>query len=162
MKKRIYLFLALLLPALLFVFLKYAGRNEFNIPVYHDKGVVQVPGGCVSSYPSPYVVPDSVRGSDHSEVQVLVFPMAGLDIDKVRSRIEDEFGAADVALLEPCKLSADSATCARLKKCVLLVNDPYEAVLIDSKGQIRGYYALQTREEEDRLRVELKILLKKY
>ena len=30
------MFLALLLPALVFVFLKYAGRNEFNIPVYFE------------------------------------------------------------------------------------------------------------------------------
>lgn len=162
MKKRLYLFLALLLPALLFVFLKYEGRNEFSIPVYHGKGVEHVPADCIASYPSPYLVPDSVRGGDQREACIIVFPRAGLEIDKVHSRIKDEFEARDFVFLEPCRQAVDSASCARLKKCVLLINDPYEAVLIDSKGQIRGYYALQTREEEDRLRVEMKILLKRY
>src|SRR2546422_195499 len=38
-KKNLYLFLALLLPGLVFVFLKYFGKNEFDIPVYFTKGV---------------------------------------------------------------------------------------------------------------------------
>jgi hypothetical protein len=161
LKKKIYLFLALLLPALLFVFLKYAGRNEFNIPVYHESGVKN-PTGCLATYPSPYVVPDSVWGSNRKVVILTIFPKSGLDIHKLKSRIEDEFGLQDITIIEPCVEARDSARCAWLRKCVLLVNDPWETVLIDKEGRIRGYYDLLSREDEDRLRVELKILLKKY
>jgi protein SCO1/2 len=165
LKKKLYLFLALLLPALLFVFLKYAGKNEFNIPVYYETGVAGVSTECGSSYPVPYLLPDSVQrglGTGNREANILVFFKPGLDFNKLKSRMEDEFGLEEVAILEFCNSTEDSLNCVRLKKCVFLLNDPWETVLVDSKGRIRGYYDLISREEQDRLRVELKVLLKKY
>lgn len=165
MKKKIYLFLALLLPALLFVFLKYAGKNEFNIPVYYEHGVEGASADCQSGYPTPYVLPDSIQrglGTGNQEANILVFFKPGLDFKKLKSRLEDEFGLEGIAILEFCNVPDDSLNCARLKKCVFLINDPWETVLIDRQGRIRGYYDLISREEQDRLRVELKVLLKRY
>jgi hypothetical protein len=45
---------------------------------------------------------------------------------------------------------------------VFLLEGPRQAVLIDSQRRIRGFYDLRNRDEVDRLRVELKILLEKY
>ena len=38
-KKGLYLFLLILLPALIFLFLKGFGRNEFQIPIYYTNGI---------------------------------------------------------------------------------------------------------------------------
>jgi hypothetical protein len=42
-KKIIYLLIALCLPALIFVFLKFFGKNQFDIPVYFKDGVEEAP-----------------------------------------------------------------------------------------------------------------------
>jgi hypothetical protein len=43
-----------------------------------------------------------------------------------------------------------------------MVHAPRNVVLVDNKKRIRGYYAIGSREETDRLIVEMEILLKKY
>ena len=59
-KKGILLFLALLMPAVIFIFLKMFGRNEFDVtPLFQDK--VAVAGECNLEYVTPYRVADSVR-----------------------------------------------------------------------------------------------------
>lgn len=159
------MFLALLLPALVFVFLKYAGRNEFNIPIYFEEGVVMPPSGCGQTYDKPYRIPNTVWPVTYvtqQEAKVLVFPERGFDFNKLKSAIDEEFGPGNVWLKEAFLLATDSATSNVWKKCIFLVNEPNQAVLIDMEGRIRGYYDLRLREEVDRLRVELKILLKKY
>jgi hypothetical protein len=45
---------------------------------------------------------------------------------------------------------------------MFLVSEKYSAVLVDGKKQIRGYYQLATREEADRLLMEISILLRDY
>lgn len=165
MKKTLYLFLALLLPALLFVFLKYAGKNEFNIPTYYEHGVENAPAECMIGHDAPYKVPDSIwrrLGIEQRRANVFVFPGKGSDVKRFKSRMADEFVTEDVGIFAPCYQSIDSTQCARLKECIFLISNPWEAVLIDRMGRIRGYYGLKTREEEDRLRVELKILLRQY
>jgi hypothetical protein len=163
LKKFLYLALALMLPGLVFVFLKYAGKNEFAIPVFHEEGV-NAPSDCAIIYPKPYLVPDSiwqVTGLNR-EANVLLFPSKGLDRDRLQSVIEGEFGEDVVGLKQAVLLTGDSVTWQWWKKCIFLVNTPAQAVLLDRAKRIRGYYDLRNRDEEDRLRVELKILLKKY
>jgi hypothetical protein len=50
----------------------------------------------------------------------------------------------------------------QLAHCFLFLKKPWTTILIDREKRIRGYYAPSTREESDRLIVEMKILLKKY
>lgn len=168
MKKLLYLFLALLLPGLIFVFLKYAGKNEFNIPVYYGEGVKDPPKDCDRNYPARYLIPDAILRSANDnkpEAYVLVFPQKEMNTEKVNSfmeNIQDEFGSETVWLKDAHDFMTDSLTFAELKNCIFLVRDPWQAVAFDRKGQIRGYYDIRLRDEVDRLRVELKILLKKY
>ncbi len=165
MKKLLYLFLALLLPGLIFVFLKYSGKNEFTIPVYFEEGVKAPSTDCGLTYSRPYRLPDSVwhfAKRDRPIANVLVFSEHGLDFGKLKSAIDDEFGAGAVSLEDAHMWAKDSLAYEKWKKCIFLIADPGQTVLFDNEGKIRGYYDPRLREEQDRLRVELKILLKKY
>lgn len=46
--------------------------------------------------------------------------------------------------------------------CDLFLQTPWTTVLLDDQRRIRGYYDPKTRDEVDRMIVELKILLNKY
>ena len=59
-KKALFLFLALALPICIFVFLKMFGRNEFDVPLLYDKGVLQKPAECNVVYNEPYTIADSI------------------------------------------------------------------------------------------------------
>ena len=153
-----------MLPGMIFVFLKYAGKNEFNIPVYYEEGVKPPPSGCDTAYRQPYLLPEAFRdiAGPLLEANLLIFPNQGLDFKKIHSDIKNEFGDGTVWLNDAHDLFLDSIGYNQSKRCVFLLNDPWQSVLFDNHGRIRGYYDLRLRDEEDRLRVELKILQRKY
>lgn len=163
MKKFVYLFLALLVPGLVFVFLKYAGSNKFDVPNLPEPGK-PLHSDCVGNVEGPYAVPDSVwkfvpeRGKP---AHVVVFSDRGLDATEVSGAIREEIGSA-VSFVMGGSLAFDSAGQSRWKSCVFLLQPPAQSVLLDSEGRIRGHYDLRSREETDRLRVELKILTESY
>ncbi|MBS1977723.1 MAG: hypothetical protein JST46_10155 [Bacteroidetes bacterium] len=161
LRKFIYLFLALLFPTLIFIFLKYEGRNEFNIPVFYENGV-EAGEGCGYNYGKPYVVSDSVlknRDERLRQARVLVFRDETFSPSGILDELHPEFSADEVIFMDVRTIEPDSTRYYVLKNCVLLSSKPNEMVLIDIKGRIRGYYELESRKERDRLRVELKILL---
>ncbi|MFN7262144.1 MAG: hypothetical protein ACK5TU_19800 [Cyclobacteriaceae bacterium] len=154
-RKILFLSLALLLPVIVFLFLKMFGRNQFDITVYH-KDSVEFMVGCERIFEAPYIIADSIasgigwQGNEATLISFAKIPSEGL------MRLKEDF--------EPSRLqivSINEAELARLK-CVFLVSERYNAVLVDSKRQIRGYYQLTTREEADRLLMEISILLKDY
>ena len=147
------------------MFLKFAGRNEFNVPVYFENGIEIPPKDCGLIYPTPYLLPDSIWhsvGMDRGAANVLVFSNERMDIGKFKSGIDDEFGSGVVRIDEGHTLFTDSARYEKWRNCIFLMSDPCQIVLFDEVGRIRGYYDPRLRDEQDRLRVELKILLKKY
>ncbi|MBX2896144.1 MAG: hypothetical protein KF763_11920 [Cyclobacteriaceae bacterium] len=155
-KKIVYLFLALLLPGLIFIFLRKFGKNEFNIPVYYQTGVEDT--GTCGAYPVPYRVPDSVMqriGSENKPVLVVVDTMVEVkrNLTRLRKELHDSFS---ISYPDP------NNAWAFWQDCVFILRKPWTAVLIDTQGQIRGYYTPSTREEADRLLVEIRILLKQY
>lgn len=139
-----------------------AGRNEFNIPVYYEMGVTDSP--CGITYSSPYSVPDSVRKhlGNEGRVQVVFFPLPDLEFEKVKVLLNEEFGSDELILVNAQQIASDSSRYENWKKCVFFINNPWQAVLLDREGRIRGYYGASSREELDRLKLEIKILLKKY
>jgi hypothetical protein len=155
-KKIIYLFLALLLPALIFVFLKYFGKNEFDIPVYYKDGVSESLNGCQSISAGQYFVPDSIltkwKWSGESFIALC-------GTEKENEELKQKMIESK---LENIQLITFDRNDGRTKKCILIMKDPWDVALIDSQKRIRGYYKLGDRDEMDRLEVELKILLKKY
>lgn len=175
-KKAFYLFLALALPGLIFVFLKFFGKNEFDVPVYYKDGLPK-DSVCHASGVGPYVVPDSVflkMGATKvgSTRIVAVYPFIQDDLSEL-NRIATKYQAERVETLvvsgmpnlPKSKLPVTQlgySTFGWLVSCGLRVHEPWSVVLIDEKNQIRGYYDGNRRDEMDRLDLELSIVLKKY
>ncbi len=162
MKKIVYLLLALLLPCLVYVFLKFAGTNRFDIPVYHEDGIPE-PSPCGFKFDEPYLLPVAMSTAllANKQACVLIFPEQGIAPQVIEAMLVNEIGEA-FTVADASVAAADSLTLHQLRDCIFLVTPPSQTVLFDSKRQIRGYYNLGRRDEMDRLRVELKILLEKY
>ena len=151
------LFLALLLPALIYVFLRRFGRNEFDVPPLYQ-AEVSAPEGCESygAYAAPYVVPDSVLTMlDWSPEKVNLF-IVGSHWSKAGLRLMAELPGMSFAVKEVPDEKRVSAVCG------LLLRRPANAVMVDGSGKIRGQYDLNNREDYDRLIVEMKIMMVKY
>lgn len=150
MLKKLILFIALPLPILVFLFLKFFGKNEFDVPVYWANGI-NVPG--CKPYTKPYTIPDSALnawGWTGARATLIV-----LDEESVRknlARVADLFDEGDYATIKVSSVSP----------CLLLAGDTSKVVMIDDQRRIRGYYTPTSRKETDRLSVELRILLKQY
>ena len=155
--KKVILIVALLFPIGVFIFLRFFGKNEFSIPIYYESGMVDIPSKCNQSYTTPYHVSDTTLLKFGWKSGVVLIAkdtnaqstLAKLDED-LRAQIQILF------LVEQSDYLEEFLTCD------LLLRKPSTTVLLDDQRRIRGYYDLQTREEFDRLEVELKILLKKY
>jgi hypothetical protein len=154
-RKTIFLSLALILPVIVFVFLKMFGKNKFEIPVFHDKKVELVTG-CDYKYAAPYLLPDSALsaiGWKGNEATLIMFSkMEG----EGKMRVSEKFESTKLQVVNLAEGDG------KKMKCAFLLSDKFNAVLVDQKKQIRGYYQLSTREEVDRLMVELSILLNDY
>jgi hypothetical protein len=146
--------MALILPIAIFIFLKLFGKNEFDIAIYYPNGVDSV---CVHNTSKPYQVPDSILASLHwgNKPTLVTYNPSKVEIDHLKHVWED-FNPSEVTSIF---LPTDST---KLRDCVFILRYPWNTVLIDKERHIRGYYNLKTREETDRLIVELKILLNKY
>ncbi len=150
MKKIAYLFLALLLPGIIFIFLKKFGKNEFDLPVYD---VAQASSACPYAYQSPYVLPDSLWKKDRTTATLFISPGTTQQQSNLE-KIWEEFTKQDLRIVD---IDAGEAM-----QCILLAKHPYTTVLVDDQKRIRGYYLPDTREEFDRLKMEINILLKRY
>ncbi|MBT1697501.1 hypothetical protein KK083_11485 [Fulvivirgaceae bacterium PWU4] len=159
-KKIVFLFLALLLPVCIFLFLKIFGKNEFDVAPLHEQGVPDAPAHCNLTYPSPYVLPDSVMKLIGSDAPLVILNFSGEET--VLQRVYDEVSESEVKTVQPQAMALREEDLSFLKRCVLLLKDPYDVVLIDNQKRIRGYYQGSSREEIDRLLIELSIILKKY
>ncbi len=159
--KALFLFLALILPICIFLFLKFFGRNEFEVkPLFWDS-----PPEADSSCPDvavPYVVHDSIRSqllSGNDSLAVIAFnDETDIDAANQIKRIKDETEDLPVALLT---LSA-SERHLYWKNCILFLKEPADMAVVDSRGRLRGQYILADREDVDRLLTEVSIILKRY
>jgi hypothetical protein len=146
MKKGLFLSLALIVPALVFVFLKRFGKNEFVVPQFHQ----QAPEWTIADCP-PVTIPLQIAVGQ-PRVRVIAAqsgPEIDLNIRRIAENILPE-------LYQVIAVRKDSIRCA------LLMRDEDGEVLLDSVGRVRGYYNLRSREETDRLILEMRILLKQY
>src|SRR5688572_12231810 len=120
-KKVIFLILALLLPATIFVFLKLFGKNEFEVPVLHEKSVPDVNDKCNFSYNIPYRIADSVVSSlapnRNDSVYVVNFDRK---FDEPLSRISVEFSDDPVAVFTSSDMP-QRFDARVLRECVFLM-----------------------------------------
>jgi hypothetical protein len=175
-KKVLYLFLALALPGLIFVFLKFFGKNEFEVPVYYQAGF-HADSVCQMARVGPYHLPDSVLSkigskSQHYSRIVAIYPFIKDDLSELK-RIAEKYQIDNVETIIVSgipNLPKSSMSVTQLNydsfgwvvTCGLRVQEPWSVVLVDEQNQIRGYYDGSRRDEMDRLDLELSIVLKKY
>ena len=175
-KKFLYLFLALALPGLIFLFLKKFGKNEFQVQTYFEEGL-KPDSVCSVSSPAPYQVPDSIVRKIGFEVPMairvaIVYPFVKDDLTEV-GRIKSKYAQDSVEILiisgvpnnpksEIPITFLDFNNFGNLVWCWLRVAEPFSVVVLDKENKIRGYYDGSKRDEMDRLDMELSILLKKY
>lgn len=157
MKKAILLFLALLLPVAVFVFLKFFGKNEFEVPVLFADGVLTPPAGCTKEYSKPYLLDSGFMSTVRSGTAELYFIPFAVD-PAVLNRIGEESSDA-LVLVKPAVVSQDEV---QVRNCTLLMPSDADLALIDKQGRIRGHYNSKKIEEVDRLIMEVKIILKEY
>jgi hypothetical protein len=185
MKKLLFLFLALMLPVLIFLFLKSFGKNEFDVPVLFADSVI-TPVACNSySYKAPYVITDSVLQAiswdENDSLTIIVFD----DGDKMNrnerrihlTRIFTEFKTERLHVVHICNgetvgdatvdrlttISLAREDFLRIRNCIFLLSHENDAVILDRKKRIRGQYNLLKREDADRMIMEeMNILFKRY
>jgi hypothetical protein len=160
LKKSILLFLALLFPACIFMFLKFFGKNEFMVaPLFTDRAP-EAAKECGVTLALPYHVPANIIAPlFHVQDSLILihFGEVTTAAEKQLERVSNEFGKA----IKLQRIQSSDST-MHLKKCVFFLKDPYDLVVVDRVGSIRGQYILDDREEVDRLLIELAILYKKY
>ena len=167
-RKIIFLFLALLLPVLIFVFLKYFGKNEFNIPIYYQTSFYKADKHCTDSIAIPYQIPSNcpvvIEG-----VTVVSFNEATdnalFQLTRIRSSFRDKLNVKNIVLGKDA--SAEDRTVLdtamyTLAKCHFMIHGDSTTVLVDGKRRIRGYYDIQSLKDVDRLIMEVKILIDQY
>lgn len=157
--KKVILIIALLFPIGVFVFLRFFGKNEFTIPVYYESGIEQVPTACKRTYQSPYLVSDSLLANfGWGGKPVLIIADSTSSVQKGLLRLNEELSEE----IQTIFLTGEDDYLNGILTCDLFLQNPWSIVLLDDQRRIRGYYDPTSREEVDRLIVELKILLKKY
>jgi hypothetical protein len=158
-RKTIFLTLALILPILVFLFLKFFGQNKFEIPVYYQDAI-EKPTNCSIDFRAPYSVSDSLLSAlgvdSHRACFILFKNMTGENDIRLREEVQQN-KLQVVYLSEVLRKEEESQM-----RCAFLLPDKFNSVLIDEKRRIRGYYAVDSRDETDRLLVELKILFNEY
>lgn len=161
-KKILFLFLALLFPVVIFLFLKAFGKNEFEVPVLHEQADFVRPSDCAFEYPTPYRVADSLIGklrvNDRDSLFVFFFNDAE---EGGMNRVRVEFRDDPVQVISPGDIP-ESIDRRFLSECVLLMPKESSVTVVDHARRIRGYYRGGDRKDVDRLIVEMKIILKQY
>jgi hypothetical protein len=161
-KKVIFFIAAFLLPIAVFIFLKVFGHNEFRVPPLFQDGVIDAPTACGYAYSTPYTVPDSIiaqLGIDKRDsLYVIYFDPS---IAPPMRRAAAEYADASVKLIGPSDIPADINK-RTLQQCALLMKPEASVVLLDHLRRIRGQYNGSSRDDVDRLLVEIDIILKNY
>lgn len=115
---------------------------------------------CGVSISLPYHIPEQVKSSlllSKDSLILIHFGELRADSQKQLERVSNEYGKA----IKLQSIQTSDST-MHLKQCVFFLKDPYNLVLVDRAGLIRGQYISNDREEMDRLLLELAILFKNY
>ena len=162
-KKFGFLSLALILPLLVFIFLKFFGKNEFVVePLFQIKAAKLLPDCPDINY--PYFINDSSYQfikQEHGQDSLLIilYESKSKDLDASEmqlTRLQESIKLGNGLGLK--KISNSNKTI----ECSLLLASPLDLVLVDGKKRIRGQYNSNNRDDVDRLMTELDIILKKY
>lgn len=184
MKKKIILILTFLLPAIGVFIFKFFSESHFEVKIFYQDDV-PADQDC-SGISAPYAVDPQVTFGNSSfrpflaeHFKVIAFEDTTRSLTIDLNRIGDAFYGierVDIYLLfdslrkkedkipkgENIRSIPSSAHLLNeLKQCVFLFEElEDDAVLVDDKNRIRGFYNLDMSEEVDSLIIETKILLR--
>jgi hypothetical protein len=157
------LVVALAAPVAVAVFLKLFGRNQYDVPPLFTDSLPPIPAHCLNNPTVPYSIPEKIRirlGLQGNAPLFLLYtgPADSVELQRLQHTFTEE--EVRVVILSASKaLPADSLEF--YKACYLFVKEQNVKILVDSIGQIRGYYG-SLREETDKLLMEASIILRKY
>lgn len=157
-KKLILLFLALLLPVCIFLFLKIFGKNQFSVAPLFTDVLPENTSECGVAIALPYQIPKVVQDSlllSKTRLTLIHFGILESQEHNSFKRIKDEYPDRVGFIMLP-----DAAI--DLRRCVFFLTGKKDLVLVDNEGVIRGQYESTDRDEIDRLRMELTILFNEY
>ena len=160
MKKGILLFLALLLPGCIFLFLRIFGKNEFRVEPLFQNDKVKIERTDCGAITFPYKISSDVTREIISPTDSLaIVCFDNPDGDPIFPKLEDELKS------EPVRFTVvhpGSEPRSGWYRCVFLMTRPFNVALVDHEGTIRGQYNTADRDEIDRLKTEITIILKKF
>jgi hypothetical protein len=162
-KKGVFLFLALLLPVFVFLFLKMFGKNEFDVEVLFQREKPAAVEGC-REVTLPYRLGDDVLRAvlparDSLALVYFVTDSTDRATATEMAQLKEELAKDAVAFTT---IGGNDERFSNWYACRFLMRRPLNTVLVDQRGSIRGQYDLSDRDEGDRLRTEITIILKKY
>ncbi len=156
-KKVVILVVGLVLPIGIFLFLKIFGENKFEVVPLFQTELPASAKDC-RDIQFPYFIPTEIVDKFITKENGVSVVLMDSDL-AVLSRIFDQFSSDPVSIK---KIDASTTMLGKsLKTCVFLLHDPYDIVLFDKQGIVRGQYYSGDRDEIDRLILELSIILKK-
>ena len=161
-KKILFLFLALMLPVCIFLFLKIFGKNRFDVPLLFQEKDDTFPTACGIDYQAPYMLPDSVLNMFRRNAETPLYIISFAADSTNLARVKNEIGEEELTIIQATSLPVDSSQFDFFRRCVMLLKSPADIVLVDDEKRIRGFYTASSRDELDRLLVELNILLNRY
>jgi len=163
--------LSLVLPVVIFLFLKFFGKNQFDLPVFFENEE-EWPTEC-SKPAFPFVINDSIQsklGIKGLAALILLKPMdpegskrLPEEVDTTRIRVIQlvrDLSCGGIGLNSPFRKIL--IPCGTEIYCALGAGSDESAILADESGRIRSVFKSFEREETDRAIMEIKILLKDY
>src|SRR5688572_26534821 len=126
-KKALFLFLALLLPVGIFIFLRMFGKNEFDVPAFYQDKAPVVNASCQYDYQFPYRIADSLltKLSDTQKNQLYL-----IHFSEVTSRMKQEITHKELSFVAANDLAKPGELDA-LRKCILVVPANEDLVVVD-------------------------------
>ncbi len=173
--KIFFLVVALVVPSLIYVFLRGFGDNKFEIPVFYQEGIPF--SGCKVVSSKQHLV----QFEDYKLhfTQLFYFPMWVNDAEFYQqcNRIAEKYSnvvftaiadSSNYNILGNVLLVSNEAHLYEIANCDLVlgqetaITEPIynKLVLVDKHKQIRGYFNGNEMEDMDRLNIELDILSK--
>ncbi len=152
------LLVALIFPSCIFIFLKIFGKNRFDVQPMFANEVPAISSECSVDYRLPYQVADSVLqriGMGENRVAYIYFGDEGAE--RLFARVDERYENDPVT-----STRLDPEENSFIRKCIFLLEEPFDVVLVDSNGVIRGQYNAHDRDEIDRLITEIAVLIEKY
>ena len=160
-RKNLYLFIALLLPRCVFIFLKLFGKNEFAVaPLFVDV-MPEVQPGC-AAVSIPYHTPDSiVQKLDFKNDSLVLISFGEPNQEGINQlkRVDEQHQSDPIHQVH---IPSSDYRYTTWNNCIFFLKEPFDLVLVDRKGVIRGQYTSNDLDEMDRLITEITIILRKY